>query len=133
MKSFSSKKIFHSKLFLVIEISILILIFWSLEKEISRERKFRKEISKLREEVLDIEEKNKQYLEEMNYLKSKAFLEKEAREKLFLKKRGEKIIILTDKEKIEEESEEKRNSLPEKINSRFENLKKWRSFFTQNR
>lgn len=129
MKSFFSKKFFHSKLFLVIEISILILIFWSLEKEISRERKFRKEISKLREEILDIGKKNEQYLEEMDYLKSKAFLEKEAREKLFLKKQGEKTIILIGEEKIKEEPEEKRNSLPDKINDRFENLKKWRQYF----
>lgn len=120
-------KLFSSRFFLVLEIVVLILICWSLQQEIFREKKLREEISKLKQETLDIKEENELYSSKLDYLNSKAFLEKEAREKLFFKKEGEEMVVITEK-KSKEEGIKKEGTVLEKdqkTENLLEKIKKW--------
>lgn len=124
------KRLFVSKIFLIFEILILGLIFWSLNNEIFREKNFRKEISKIKEEKSVLEKEKEKYLSNIDYLQTQSFLEKEAREKLFLQKKEEKVFLVL---KSEEEKEKlKKEEDGKKENGILAKFKKWWYSLTNN-
>lgn len=90
-------KLIHSKLFSVIGAVVLFFISISLGKEIYRKYQIQKEINIMREEVKKLEGDNGDLNKLIEYFKSDAFLETEARKKLNLQKPDEKVVIFTDK------------------------------------
>lgn len=92
-KKFFSKNIFRSKLFLVGGVIILVFISISLVKEVLRRTEINQEIGQLEKEVGDLEERNAELADLIEYLNSTSWQEKEARTKLNLKAEGESIVI----------------------------------------
>lgn len=97
-------KIFRSKIFLVISIVVLFFVSVSFGKEVYRKYQIQKEINLMEEEVSSLESKNHDLGKMLEYFKSDAFLETEARKKLNLQKPEEKVVIFT--EEVNKESVE---------------------------
>lgn len=97
-KSNLGKRILSSKILLLISLSILIFFSTNLVKEIINRRDLKKEISTLEEEINRLEGRNQELANLIGYFESLAFVEKEARTKLNLRKPGEKIIIVAEEE-----------------------------------
>jgi len=98
----SIKKILGSKLFLFIIILALIAVVVNLGRESYRKYQLTQEIDKLKIEIQRLEGSNDQLANLMEYLKEEPYLEKEARLKLNMKKPGEKVVILTSKQQVQE-------------------------------
>ncbi len=92
------RKILSSKLLLIISLVILIFFSTNLVKAIINRRDLAKDIKALQGEIDSLETKNQELAGLIEYFQSLDFVEREARTKLNLKKPGEKIIIITNKE-----------------------------------
>lgn len=90
-------KLFHSKLFSIFSAVILFFILISLGKEVYRKYQIQKEINSMQEEVKKLEGDSNDLNKLIEYFKSDAFLETEARKKLNLQKPDEKVVVFTDK------------------------------------
>lgn len=90
-------KLFHSKIFSIFGAVILFFISISLGKEVYRKYQIQKEINLMQEQVKKLEGSNNDLNKLIEYFKSDAFLETEARKKLNLQKPDEKVVIFTDK------------------------------------
>lgn len=80
--------------FLLIPLLIVPLIFLSLSlhKELKRRTLIKNELRKLEKELVESEKRKEELAQFLEDLKSDAFLEKQAKEKLNLKKQGEEVI-----------------------------------------
>ncbi len=82
----------NSKLFLIMAIFLLVVLFVVLGKEIWHTYQVNQEIQNLEVEVAELEGKNQELSELLTYLDSDDYKESEAREKLFLKQPGENVV-----------------------------------------
>lgn len=92
-------------IFLSIIVSILLLIVFGFlvvsNIRISQKRaRFDSQISSLKNEIQILEEENQKLKTQISQIGEESYLEKEARERLNLKKPGEEVVIFT-KEKAE--------------------------------
>ncbi len=85
-------KIFHSKLFLVMIVIVLIGVFTLELQQWQQRRKINAEISHLEEERASLEARNNALQQSLQYFASNNYQEKLAREQLGLKKEGEIVI-----------------------------------------
>jgi len=122
------KKILSSKVFLFVVALALITVAVGVGRESYRKYQLTQEINKLKTEIERLEGKNDQLADLMEYLKEEPYLEKEARLKLNLKKPGEKVIILSNKE--QEEQEEVLSDVSELIEEDSNYWEWWKYFFT---
>ena len=74
--------------------AVFILSLYSLFKTISDIYTKSKRVSDIRSELSSLEKENKKLAEDLGYKTSREFVEKEAREKLFMGLPGEKILII---------------------------------------
>ncbi len=100
------KRIISSKLFLFLMSLALIVLGVNLIQETYKKYHLSKEIEQLRAEAERLETGNDQLAELMEYLKQEAYLEKEARIKLNLKRPGEKVVIVPEGAPLPEELKE---------------------------
>lgn len=89
------KRFLVSKLFLFSISIILIALVVNVGKESYRKYQLKKEIDSLNASIEQLQGKNHQLSNLMEYFKQESYLEKEARLKLNLKKPGEQVVILS--------------------------------------
>jgi len=99
------KRLFRSKLLIVLEIVVLVVFSSALAKEIIRQHQIEGEIEKLQEELSQLEQNNIELSNLIEYFDSSAFKEEQARLKLGLQKPGESVIAVLG-ESIEAGQEE---------------------------
>jgi len=89
MKKFLKSKAFH---WAAISLSVLLLIF--LGQKFYKSYQIEKEIEGLQEDIVSIEQSNKEVLDLINYFKTPEFKERQARSLLSLQKPGEFAVTL---------------------------------------
>ena len=106
----------------------------SLGKETYRKRQIQKEIDGLQAQIGDLKQENSEMENLTNYLSSREFQEKEAREKLNLQKSDEKMIVLRkDVIQPEENTAENESYTQTSTEDNSPNWQKWWKFFFENR
>lgn len=90
-------KILKSKFFIALLVFVIGWAGFSLYKVWVKKMDIDAEIEALRRKSQSLEEENKRLTENIEYLKTNDFLEREARENLNLQKPGEKAIIINRK------------------------------------
>lgn len=96
---------------------IFIIIFFALAaffistnwKIYQRRAELNNKITELEKELEDLEIKNKDFKENINYIQSQDYLEQAAREELDMKKPGEEVVVIQREEKEKEEEPESKN------------------------
>ncbi len=119
-------KTFSFKLFILI--SALVMIFWGVKlgKEFYKEYQIQKEIDSLKNDIESLEKSNYKLSQLIEYYKTDEYKEAEARKRLNLKKKGEKVVIIEPaaKNAIENKTEKKN-----KRDDKLPNYKKWWNYF----
>lgn len=95
-KRFYSHKIFIS----IVGLAIIIFISIPMAKNVSKRYTINQEISKLQNEINDIEKKNNELSKLTEYLESDQFITEQARLNLNYKKQGEEMIVIKDKDAL---------------------------------
>ncbi len=88
------KTLLQSKITTVLLSGMLILVMVVAARLLLQKQEVDREISKLQAETDAIEKNNRQLSELIQYLGTAEYAEKEAREKLNLKKEGEHVVVL---------------------------------------
>jgi len=132
------KKILGSRITLFFLLLGFIWLVLNVVNVYYRKYKINKEIENLKAQIASAEKSNQQISEMIDYLGSKDFLEKEAREKLNMKKPGEEVVIIEPlKQQATSSSEiapgnnkmEKKDNLAQEPPESESNLAKWWKFF----
>ncbi len=111
--------------FIFILALIFIGILTAFGKEGYRRYQLEKEINDYKEEAVLLKERNEILSNLLNYFNSEKFLEREARLKLNFVREGEKLVIISPKEKTSIESQPN-DDIQKKQLSNFE---KWLTYF----
>lgn len=88
-----------------VNVCILVLLFASVGREWIRSRTIEMEISRLQEQADGLMTQNVEMAQLQTAMQSEAFIEREARLKLGLKKPGETVIVLQDDQSMTQETE----------------------------
>ncbi|MFH0956159.1 MAG: septum formation initiator family protein [Candidatus Falkowbacteria bacterium] len=89
------KKIFFNQKFLtLLGLAVIILISFPFTKNTLKQYRINKEISELKEEIFDLQNKNVDLKNFVSYLESDQFAEEQARLNLGLKKPGEQLTVI---------------------------------------
>jgi cell division protein FtsB len=126
MKEKFVKRLFNSKIFLIINLIILVLLSVGLGKRIIEQRGVRQEIAALEKEIENLENKNRELSELLKYLNTDSFLEEEARLKLSLQKPGESVVIIPEKDLLNKTQVE---NFKNETDRKDTNLHKWWNYF----
>ena len=97
-KNFITRILFNSKTFALFGLIIIILISVPLAKKVSQRYKIDQEIKDLEAEIAELENKNIDLKEFVNYLESDQFVEEQARLQFGLKKEGEEAAVIKSEE-----------------------------------
>ncbi|MBU4284770.1 septum formation initiator family protein [Patescibacteria group bacterium] len=116
----------NSKYFSLVLTVILILVVIALGRESYRYFKISQEIRDLEKQIEEFKKDNEELSKMKDYFQSKEFLQDEARGKLNLVKKGEKLIIVSNEGDLQEEIK-----LEEKEN-KTSNIKLWLEYFFGN-
>lgn len=95
-------------------------MFFVVGKTSYQNYKINKKIEGLRNDIVTLEQDNKNLTQDIEYFKTSAYKEKVARQRLGLKKPDEKVIVIVPSKEGEKEKD-KAKELP--------NLQKWWNFF----
>jgi cell division protein FtsB len=87
---------FTSKWFLIMVLIIFVLVTIALAKEFYRSHQINKEIAQLQDEIQELEGKNSDFSQFVEFLKTDVYLEEQARIKLGMKAPGEKVVVLKE-------------------------------------
>jgi len=124
-------KLFATRLVLLAGLAGLIFIGWSIYQELSKKKAIQAEINQLQEEAQKVKRDNILSQEKISYLESTNYQEKEAKDKLNLQNKEEKVVIIKPSITKEATSEEKSSdngiSFPEPDNS--PNYVRWWNYF----
>lgn len=126
------KKIFFPRIFLAALIILTFFIALSTGRAIWRKYRIEREISALKNNISEIEERNKELLTRLDYFKSEENLEKEARIQLNVKRPGEKVVVIVGKQNQNsgiENAENLEGNEPADKGIVSNPLKWWRYFF----
>jgi len=107
----------------VLALLVLGFILWPLLKNYSQQQALNEEIKKVQTEIAKYEDKNSDLKTMISYLESDQAIEEKARINLGLKKEGEKVIVISDPQKVQEVVET--NNITNLSNPQ----KWWRYFF----
>jgi len=126
------KKILYSRWFIFLSLLAFIWLGLVLTKTVYKKYQLNQEIESLKVEIAKMDKKEQELTKLIDYLGSQDYLEKEAREKLNLKKEGESVLMVSETELAKELSDSSNQesvvSNEEKI-ARENNLIKWWKFF----
>lgn len=95
------KKILTSKVFLVVILIGLGFLTFQLLKITNHKYKLQSELKPLNNEIERVEKEKEELSENFDYFKSESYAEKEARARLNLKKEGEKVVIVSPGEELQ--------------------------------
>ena len=114
---------------------VLGLMSVSLGKEVYRSYQINKEISSIRDEISKLQQKNDELSHLLEYFKTDAYQEKEAREKLSLQKEGETAVAIPTAKANESQLAEIQEAELKDANpiSNKSNPAKWWDYFFQNK
>jgi cell division protein FtsL len=115
-----------SKFFLIFCIVIFLVALFYLAQGTIKSYKVNSEISDLQNEINHLEKQNQDLSQLIEYLKSDAFIEQEAKLKLGLKKPGENLVVIPGMNLGNPRADEAQNK--EMINP----IKWWTYFFNNN-
>lgn len=124
-------RIIFSKIFIVLCLVVLAFSSVSLGKEMIRRYKINKEINSLASEIQKIEKENFELGQMIEYLKTETFLENEARLKMGYSKSNEKVVIVPDPNKTQNEASIGNSSQNADV-EKSSNLIKWFDYFWRN-
>jgi cell division protein FtsB len=99
------KQVFISLTLLI----VFMLVAWPLSQKLFKSREVNKEIAGLESEIGDLNKKNSDLRQLIDYLESDQFIDEQARENLNFKKAGEEMVVINDLDT--EEVLEKQESL----------------------
>jgi len=94
------KKILSSKITLFLLLLCFIWLGLSVADVYYKKYKIAKEVNDLKDQIAKTEKSNQQISAMIDYLSSQSFLEKEAREKLNMKKPGEEVVIIEPSKEV---------------------------------
>ncbi len=117
-------RLINSKIFVILMLFLVILISYSIYKEINDQRDIRDNIKKLEQEKISLNEENINLIELLKYYKSDEYIELQAREKLNMAREGERVVIVPSNEN----SLKQVNNIQEDMN----NWKLWIKYFFAN-
>ncbi len=100
------KRFLGSRMLLVFEIAVIVLFSVALAKEIIRRWEVRTEITKLEDEIEQLETQNAELSGLISYFQSDYYKEREARLKLGLQKEGESALSLPVIQNSDSETED---------------------------
>lgn len=120
------RKILGSRVFIWIGVAILLVITFSLGKAALRKHAIQTQVDSLYDEIHTLENENTEIAGLIGYFKTKNFQEREARETLGLKKKGETVVAIPESDgedapvfrETEEEADVSRS-----------NIQKWWDYF----
>jgi len=107
----------------IVGLIFLLLIIIPLAKTYSQRRLVEKEIADVQKEIAEFESNNQELQEMIAYLESDQSLEEQARLNLNLKKPGEEVIIIEDKDLKKSQFQESSNQ------KQVSNFVKWWNYF----
>jgi len=90
------KKILTSKPLIALEVAVLVFFGFNLGKEVVKKRAIDAEIKKLQSEIGKMEQDRDELGSLLQYVKTDAFVEKEARDKLNLVKADESVLFIPE-------------------------------------
>lgn len=93
-KQSSWKKALKSKATLIILIVIALLVAFAYGRAFYRDYQVKQEISRLKGEVSQLEQRKIESMELLEYVASSNYVEEQARTQLNMKKKGEKVIVV---------------------------------------
>lgn len=121
-----TKILYSQKFFAFISLSIIILISFPLIKKTNKRSEINNEIQNLEKEINKFESTNKSLTSLIAYLESNQFVEKQARLNLELKKPGESVVVIENKNNANFNT----NNLNSAENNRkLSNQQKWWNYF----
>lgn len=126
------KKIFASRIFLF---ALLLVFVWfgiKAVKMISQKQELEREIDNLKGEIEKLDKSSREFSQLMEYLKDPNYLEKEAKEKLNLKKEGENVVLVPEAGALEIAaglSKDQANGEPISVKPESNPMKWWKFFF----
>lgn len=94
MASYSKFKFLSSKTFLFFALLVLVWLAIIIARATYNRYQFNQEIERLKSEIERTEKRNQELASLIEFFKTESFLEKEAREKLNLKKEGENVVVV---------------------------------------
>ena len=122
-------KLFFSKLFFLLSIILILLLVWFFLKGYNENRATNQNLESLKKEIEDLEKDNQEFSRLIEYFNSSSFIEKEAREKLGLKKDGEKVVVVPENNDYRQDQN---NKIAEKNIENKKNIflpKLWKDYF----
>lgn len=96
MKKDKLKQVFNSKVVIFVLLLIFIWLGIVSVRTIYKKYQLDKEISSVKNEIEKLDKKNQELSQMLDYFSSQNFLEKEAKEKLNLKKEGETVVMVNE-------------------------------------
>lgn len=118
------------KILIFLAVIALIAIFFAISREMKLKSQVNGEIERLKQEAARIERENRSLEDKISYLESIDYKEKEARDKLSLKGKGENVVIIKPNpaRDIQEQTDDN-SDLETKIIIRRSNVEKWWDYF----
>ncbi|MFH1598247.1 MAG: septum formation initiator family protein [Patescibacteria group bacterium] len=120
-----TERILSNKTVIVIGLIILVFLSIALGKELLRRYEISREIEQLETEIADLEQRNLDLDDLIDYFNTNSFVEKEARTKLGLQKAGETMVIFPETEGGTESAETAEAAADEAMT----NLQRWWKYF----
>ena len=127
------KRIFASKPVLFLEVAILLFFAFNVGKEMYKKHSIEQEVSRLEAEIGKLENNKSELSALLSYVKTDAFVEQEAREKLNLAGEGESLVLMPEADNINASSSPEQVALA--VNDSEEppvqstNLERWWQYF----
>jgi len=95
-----AERILGNRTLIIIGVIILVFLSIALGKELLRRYEINREINQLETEISQLEERNLDLDELIEYFNTNSFVEKEAREKLGMQKEGETMVIINNDNQV---------------------------------
>lgn len=107
-EKFFNKILFNQITVSVVGLMVIAIISIPLAKNVSKQYNINKEVNELEAEIGTLETKNKELDSLLGYLASDEFVEEQARLNLGLRKEGEEMIIVKDRDGVNIAEDEKK-------------------------
>jgi cell division protein FtsL len=117
------------KVIFILGLVLIALVGFSIYKETQKKKQVQQQIDQLKEEAKRIERENNNLTDKINYLQSKDFQEKEARDKFNLQNPSESVVVINPG--ILKDSAPENNSPQDekKVVVKKSNWEKWWDYF----
>lgn len=89
-------RLFFSKSFFLLSIILILFLTFIFLKAYNENKETNQNLELLKNKIKNLEKSNQEFSQLIEYFNSNSFVEKEAREKLGLKKDGEKVVAVLE-------------------------------------